>query len=261
MAVKIQVKRGTKAGLPALAPGEYGLATDTGELFIGGPNGNIHVAVLGSDHKLPSEQMPTHNHGAGDINSGILGVARGGTGKGSWTANRLIYPSAAATLAQLGFPPVAGSVLRQGPSGAPYWTSPDELLAALGLTNAAKIATGSYVGTGTYGANNPCSLTFPFVPKLIMLLGNVGADGSYSPSLGASSGGYCVHLINVDKLTTTYQAGLGLANYSRFDAYGKKSSDGKTFSWYYNYTGSRPNDGINYQCNISGTVYYYAIIG
>ena len=124
MAVKIQVKRGTKAGLPALAPGEYGLATDTGELFIGGPNGNIQVAVLGSDHKLPSEQMPTHNHGAGDINSGILGVARGGTGKGSWTANRLIYPSAAATLAQLGFPPVAGSVLRQGTSGAPYWTSP-----------------------------------------------------------------------------------------------------------------------------------------
>lgn len=104
-------------------------------------------------------------------------------------------------------------------------------------------------------------IRFPFVPKLIMLLGNVGADGSYSPSLGASSGGYCVHLINVDKLTTTYQAGLGLANYSRFDAYGKKSSDGKTFSWYYNYTGSRPNDGINYQCNISGTVYYYAIIG
>ena len=169
MAVKIQVKRGTKAGLPALAPGEYGLATDTGELFIGGPNGNIQVAVLGSDHKLPSEQMPTHNHGAGDINSGILGVARGGTGKGSFDVNRLIYPSAAATLAQLGFPPVAGSVLRQGTSGAPYWTSPADLLAALGLTNAAKIATGSYVGTGTYGANNPCSLTFPFLPQFLWI--------------------------------------------------------------------------------------------
>ena len=166
MAVKIQVKRGTKAGLPALAPGEYGLATDTGELFIGGPNGNIQVAVLGSDHKLPSEQMPTHNHGAGDINSGILGVARGGTGKGSFDVNRLIYPSAATTLAQLGFPAVAGSVLRQGTSGAPYWTSPADLISALGLTNAAKIATGSYVGTGTYGASNPCSLTFPFVPKI-----------------------------------------------------------------------------------------------
>ena len=70
MAVKIQVKRGKKAGLPTLAPGEYGLATDTGELFIGGPDGNIQVAVLGSDHKLPSDHLPAHRHGAGDITSG-----------------------------------------------------------------------------------------------------------------------------------------------------------------------------------------------
>lgn len=46
MAVKIQIKRGSKAGLPTLAPGEYGLATDTGELFVGGANGNIQVATL-----------------------------------------------------------------------------------------------------------------------------------------------------------------------------------------------------------------------
>ena len=243
--------------------------------------------VDGLEEALAAKAAATHHHAAGDVNSGIFDSARipnpdaskiasgtmaaarlptmavnkGGTGKTSWSANRLIYPSASTTLAQLAFPSVAGSVLRQGASGAPYWTSLQDLVAALGDAGGVRIATGSYTGTGTYGANNPCSLTFPFVPKLIMLLGNVGADGSYSPSLGASSGGYCVHLINVDKLTTTYQAGLGLANYSRFDAYGKKSSDGKTFSWYYNYTGSRPNDGINYQCNISGTVYYYAIIG
>ena len=85
MAVKIQVKRGPKAGLPALAPGEYGLATDTGELFIGGPDGNIQVAVLGSDHKLPSDYLPSHSHDAGDINGGILGVARGGTGQTTLT--------------------------------------------------------------------------------------------------------------------------------------------------------------------------------
>lgn len=33
-----------------------------------------------------------------------------------------------------------------------------------------KIETGSYVGTGTYGANNPCSLTFDFVPKLVLII-------------------------------------------------------------------------------------------
>lgn len=33
----------------------------------------------------------------------------------------------------------------------------------------AKIQTGSYVGTGTYGASNPCSLTFAFTPQIIFL--------------------------------------------------------------------------------------------
>ena len=58
MAVKIQVRRGSRAGLPALAPGEYGLTTDTKELFIGGPNGNLQVPVLGSDGKIQTGQLP-----------------------------------------------------------------------------------------------------------------------------------------------------------------------------------------------------------
>ena len=37
------------------------------------------------------------------------------------------------------------------------------------LKNSAKIQTGSYVGTGTYGASNPCTLTFDFSPKLFIL--------------------------------------------------------------------------------------------
>lgn len=126
-------------------------------LYAAAAHSHAWGAITGKPDTFPPS---THNHAAGDINSGILGVARGGTGKGSFDANRLLYASAADVLAQLGFPATAGSVLRQGTSGAPYWTSPDELLAALGLTGAAKIATGSYVGTGTYGASNPCSLTF-----------------------------------------------------------------------------------------------------
>ena len=57
MAVKIQIKRGTKAGLPALAPGEWGLATDTGEVFIGGASGNIRVATLDSNGKIPGGNL------------------------------------------------------------------------------------------------------------------------------------------------------------------------------------------------------------
>ena len=41
----------------------------------------------------------------------------------------------------------------------------------------AKIQTGSYVGTGTYGADNPCSLTFNFNPCFLFVRPN---DGGYA---------------------------------------------------------------------------------
>ena len=45
----------------------------------------------------------------------------------------------------------------------------EALLAALKQAGAVQIATGSYVGTGTYGADHPCSLTFDFVPKEVII--------------------------------------------------------------------------------------------
>lgn len=81
--------------------------------FDGSANSTITVTVADS----------SHNHTAGNITGGTLGVARGGTGNASWTANRIIYPSASTTLTQMAFPTTAGSVLRQGTSGAPYWTT------------------------------------------------------------------------------------------------------------------------------------------
>ena len=72
MAVKIQVKRGAKAGLPTLAPGEWGLATDTREVFIGSGSGNIPVATLDNNGKIPS----------GNLNiSGYVPVSRTVNGK------------------------------------------------------------------------------------------------------------------------------------------------------------------------------------
>lgn len=43
-----------------------------------------------------------------------------------------------------------------------------------------KIATGSYVGTGTYGADNPCSLTFDFEPKLLFIQNNAESTNPFS---------------------------------------------------------------------------------
>ena len=41
MAQKLQIRRGLKAKLPTLAPGELGLCEDTGEVFIGSAKGNL----------------------------------------------------------------------------------------------------------------------------------------------------------------------------------------------------------------------------
>lgn len=41
--------------------------------------------------------------------------------------------------------------------------------------NGAKIETGSYIGTGTYGSSNPCSFAFDFVPSLLIIS---SSDGS-----------------------------------------------------------------------------------
>lgn len=54
-------------------------------------------------------------------------VESGGTNKSSWTTYRLIYPSSTTAFTQLAHPSTAGSFLRQGTSGAPYWTSPDDV--------------------------------------------------------------------------------------------------------------------------------------
>ena len=57
MAVTIQVKRGSNANTPSLASGEFGLATDTNELYIGGESGNLQIAMLDRNGKIPSNTL------------------------------------------------------------------------------------------------------------------------------------------------------------------------------------------------------------
>lgn len=121
-----------------------------------------------------------------------------------------------------------------------------DILAQLGTK--ARIQTGSYVGTGTYGANNPCSLTFDFVPKIVVIFGYSSYSGSMS-----------LAVINTD------MPDIGNKQYSSAYFYGgqtdgqdsglmqktgtAKSLNGKTLSWY--------GPTLYLQCNISGNTYYY----
>lgn len=58
---------------------------------------------------------------------GTVLVTNGGTGKSTWIENRIPYPSSSTELSQIAFPSTAGSFLRQGTSGAPYWTAPENV--------------------------------------------------------------------------------------------------------------------------------------
>ena len=224
--------------------------------------------VDGLEEALAAKAAATHHHAAGDVNSGIFDSARipnldaskiasgtmaaarlptiavnkGGTGKTTWSANRLIYPSASTALAQLAFPSVAGSVLRQGASGAPYWTSLQDLVAALGDAGGVRIATGSYTGTGTYGASNPCSLTFPFVPKLVIILTsrntNYNDFGIFRPDSSLGISGYATKTGSSSGLTLTPSVVLS----------------GQTLNWY-------SEQSTNLQLNTSSATYHYLALG
>ena len=140
-------------------------------------------------------------------------------------------------------------------------SSLEALLAALKQAGAVQIATGSYVGTGTYGADHPCSLTFNFLPKLIMITRyHTGTSSIDYIFPGDSEGNYWLMDAN-----TLADSGASLSGYvgtgfGRVFGYGGgasvgyKSSDQRTIYWY------SGNDAAS-QFNSDGTTYYYAAIG
>jgi len=84
---------------------------------------------------LDGKSNSGHYHSAGDITSGTLPVARGGTNRASWQANRLIYPTqglqGTTAFDQLIHPTTDGGFLRQNKTGAPFWTKPTDVLSAI----------------------------------------------------------------------------------------------------------------------------------
>lgn len=143
-----------------------------------------------------------HKHGAGDINSGTFAsdrlptvpLTKGGTGQ--TTAAKALYAliNGSSTLAYSGA--AAGDFLPLLDTSATTGKkiSLENLINYMQILGGVpKIATGSYTGTGTYGADNPCSLTFPFLPKLVIIRNMVlmrGTDVTFhsTSSNGSSSG-------------------------------------------------------------------------
>lgn len=123
------------------------------------------------------------------------------------------------------------------------------------LGDKARVQVVSYVGTGTYGKNNPCSLTFDFAPKVVRLLGGISSGGNFTVCvIYPTNTNYGIHsaILFTKALTTTYKARLGFSENNYTASYCKISQDGKTVTWY--------NNGDD-QINTAGYTYYFLALG
>lgn len=152
-------------------------------------------------------------------------------------------------------------------SNATKITSLDSLIASLQSTISGKgqVALGSYVGTGTYGDDNPNSITFPFSVKVVWILGyltNHSSYGDYFYQAFVNGNGLpACSVLLASELTTTFKQGFTLldstSQYNTWNGWAKKSADGKTVYWYIHAV----KDVSTVQFNRSGTKYYYLGIG
>lgn len=115
----------------------------------------------------------------------------------------------------------------------------------------ARIATGSYTGTGTYGSDKPNRLTLPFEPKLLMI----------------APAAYGIDFEDTNTSTYFYESAIWFAGTTKlayrdsvthYDiAYCTFSVSGNTISWYSN----TANGSASTQLNTAGTKYAYIAIG
>lgn len=143
-------------------------------------------------------------------------------------------------------------------------STPNEALNLLASAVAAgaKVQTGSYVGTGTYGSANPCSLSFDFVPIVVVMLAYQSLNAQNSVAIfgwdtGTTGSTYYtgISVVPVAALNETYRRGASFTSHFVNDqSFGKRSSDGKTIYWY----NATSNQG---QFNDSNTTFWWAAIG
>lgn len=112
----------------------------------------------------------------------------------------------------------------------------------------AKIQTGSYIGTGTYGSKNPNTLTFDFEPKLLIVSGTVNGHTSTKQVYGVT----VIYIEGQNEYGFLVQTNAGYVN-------GNVYRDGNTISWYSTDTSSNYAPGL--QFNISGKTYSYIAFG
>lgn len=107
-------------------------------------------------------------NGSVDLTVGTMGVAYGGTGKSSWTANGIIYASASSTLSQLSLG-TAGYILQSGGTSAPSWVNPSTL-------NVASSTKATQDGNGNTISDTYLRKDFDSVSQNVSFGGSVDVD-------------------------------------------------------------------------------------
>lgn len=107
-------------------------------------------------------------NGSADLTVGTMGVAYGGTGKSSWTANGIIYASASGTLSQLSLG-TAGYILQSGGTSAPSWVNPSTL-------NVASSTKATQDGNGNTISDTYLRKDFDSVSQNVLFGGSVDVD-------------------------------------------------------------------------------------
>ena len=120
------------------------------------------------------------------------------------------------------------------------------LLGQFGAT--AQFETGYYLGTGTYGSDNPCSITLSFTPKFVVIAGIWGI-GFYL--IGSSTMWVIVYSSSYSDIRT---------DVSSLPA----SAADNTIQWYTSSritTSGKTSDSAQFQLNESGIAYKYVAFG
>lgn len=171
----------------------------------------------------------SHTHSTADINNGTLGVGRGGTGKSSWTANRLMYPTSSTNIDQMAVPTQDGMYLCQNRTGAPFWRKMEQ--PTIPPTSEA----GTYTGGGKTGSSAKNTITFQNgTPKVVIIKQkNLTRFGVLILAPEAPTG-YSV-------IENGVQSNLVV------------SVSGQTVSWYYDSAESHPANQLDH----AGQIYSY----
>lgn len=228
----------------------YNVTSDTGNQIslTRTVNGALVASMTvnsGFSYNIPVMDLPT---GTGTIvitatvqaSSGLVTTTR------TWTYTKAAqtFPSEGGIASlSYGTQPIFPQTLAEAVKtiGGPWGGNMSEALDKLAplMISGARIATGSYTGTGTFGENNQNTLTSPFEPKIVTI---VNALNNYERAIFLYKG---MGLVT----NSTNNGGVAISIYGNSATYNQN-----TISWY------NVNAPV-YQMNSEGVEYVFCIIG